>query len=162
MVREITANYSSIHSADDWVAQLRQIDTRISAGESTVVVVDIRPYGIASASVGDSQAWIISDGQIVDLTSNQIRKPLLGSGSAEPVAFTHAPLNGLMLIATDGFYDYAKRDEVLSIVSESNYYEISRKCIDLVRLPTGELWDDIGIVVARVKPQSRKREKYEL
>lgn len=162
VIHEVTSGYSEIHSADDWTNLLRQIDSRISAGESTAVVVDIRPYGIAGASVGDSQAWIIKDGRIENLTADQVRKPLLGSGQTTPVGFTHPPLDGLMIVATDGFCDYAKPNDVIRLASESDYYEISRKCIDLVRLPSGDLWDDIGIVVARHKPKPPKRQKYEI
>ncbi len=74
VIREIQSQYSTIHSADQWVELLRQIDLRIAMGESTAVVVDVRPYGIAGASIGDSRAWIINQHQIVDLTRNQNRK----------------------------------------------------------------------------------------
>ena len=56
-------------------------------GESTVVVVDVRADSICGASVGDSQAWIVNGADITDLTARQHRKPLLGSGEAEPVGF---------------------------------------------------------------------------
>jgi hypothetical protein len=72
VVREIETEFPRIHSADQWAETLRQIDCRISPGESTAVIVDIRPYGIAGASVGDTEAWIINDGQIFDLTKTKI------------------------------------------------------------------------------------------
>ena len=75
VVREIKAEFPHIHSSDQWVGVLRQIDQRITIGESTVVAVDIRPYGIAGASVGDSRARIIGFDRIEDLTQNQKRKP---------------------------------------------------------------------------------------
>ena len=162
VVREVQSNYSTIHSANEWVAFLCQVDKQISIGESTAVVVDVRPFGIAGASVGDSCAWIINDGKIADLTVNQIRKPLLGSGICQPVGFTHAPLVGLLIAATDGFFDYAKRDEIARLVGQADFYEISRKCIELVQLPSGDMWDDVGIVVGRNKPQQRTRTKYEI
>ena len=74
VVREIKSNYETTHSASEWANLLRQIDEQIGVGETTAIALDIRPYGIAGASVGDSQAWIIDDGEIVDLTTNQIRK----------------------------------------------------------------------------------------
>jgi len=119
IVRQVKSNFETIHSADEWANFLRQIDKEISAGESTAVVVDIRPYGIAGASVGDSQAWIIMGDQITNLTNNQIRKPLIGSGKAQPLGFTHKPLNGLMIAATDGFFDYAKRDDITRLVNQT-------------------------------------------
>ncbi len=162
VVQEITSAYQSIHSADDWANLLRQIDCQISAGESTAVVVDIRPYGIAGASVGDSQAWMIDEGEIVSLTAEQNRKPLLGSGQAIPVGFNQPPLHGILVAGTDGFFDYAKRDDIIRLLSTCDFYEISRKFVDLVRLPSGALWDDIGIVTARKKPAHRTRKKYEI
>ena len=161
VVNFVKSNYKNTHSANDWVNLLRQIDSRIDAGESTAVVVDIRPYGIAGASVGDSQAWILNDG-ITDLTCNQIRKPLIGSGQSEPIGFTHSPLDGLLIVATDGLFDYAKRDEINDLVLQSDFYAISRNCIDLVRLPSGDMWDDVGIVVARNKPEHRTRQKFDI
>lgn len=160
IIREIEAEHARIHSADQWVDTLRQLDSRIGPGESTAVVVDLRPYGIAGASIGDSQAWIIRDGTIIDLTRNQNRKPLLGSGMASPVAFMNPQLDGLLLIATDGFFDYAKRDAVTRMIAKSDYYSIPRNCVDLVRLPSGELWDDIAIVAARLATKQRTRKRY--
>jgi serine/threonine protein phosphatase PrpC len=162
VVREVQSNYSTIHSANEWADFLRETDKQIRIGESTAVVVDVRPFGIAGASVGDSCAWIINDGKITDLTNNQIRKPLLGSGICQPVGFTHSSLVGLLITATDGFFDYAKRDEITRLVGQTEFFKISRKCIELVQLPSGDLWDDVGIVVARNKPQQRNRTKYKI
>lgn len=162
VIREIGAEYPHVHSADQWAETLRQIDSRIGSGESTVVVVDLRPYGIAGASVGDSRAWIFDHGSIIDLTQSQNRKPLLGSGTASPVAFMHSPLAGLLLVATDGFWDYAKRDALAPMITVADFYALPRRCIELVRLPSGQLWDDIGIVAARNMPRQRTRKRYSI
>ncbi len=162
VIREIKANFQAVHSANDWADLLLQIDKRITDGETTAVVVDVRPYGIAGASVGDSRAWIINDGRVTDLTSNQIRKPLMGSGQCKAIGFTYPALDGLLLVATDGVFDYAKPEQITRVVSESNFFEIARKCIELVRLPSGEFWDDVGVVVCRNKPMRRNRVKYEI
>ena len=127
------------------------------------MIVDIRPYGIAGASVGDSQAWIIFGDQITNLTINQNRKPLVGSGKALPVGFTHTPLKGLMLAATDGFFNYAKRDDITRLANQTEFYKVPRKCIELVRLPSGDMWDDVGIVACRNKlSQHQTRVRYEI
>jgi serine/threonine protein phosphatase PrpC len=160
VVREIKENYIRIHSADQWAEMLRQIDCRIPAGESTAVVVDLRPQEIAGASVGDSQAWIIHNGKISNLTENQHRKPLLGSGCAVPVSFMHRALDGVLLIATDGFFSYVKRESVTPIVAQTDFYTLPRTCIETVRLPSGELWDDVAIVVARIPLRRRTRKRY--
>ena len=162
VLREVEAELHRIHSAAEWADALRQIDCRISSGESTAVIVDVRPYGIAGASVGDSEAWIIKDGKVVDLTVNQNRKPLVGSGDASPVSFLGSPLDGLLLVATDGFFNYVKRDRVLPMIAQSDFYSIPRRCIEMVRLPSAALWDDIGIVAARIRPQHRSRKQYSI
>ena len=162
VVREIETGFHHIHSADQWADALRQIDLRIPAGESTAVIVDVRPYGIAGASVGDSEAWIINGEELANLTVHQNRKPLLGSGAVSPVSFNCSPLRGLLLVTTDGFCNYVKRERVPRMIAESDFFSIPRRCIESVRLPSGDLWDDIGIVAARIPPQSLSRKKYSI
>ena len=162
VVREVESACSAIRSADEWADLLKQIDQRISMGESTAVVLDVRPYGIAGASVGDSGAWTINHDQIEDLTQHQNRKPLLGSGNASPVSFVHAPLDGVLLVATDGFFDYAKREAITPMIAQSDFYSIPKLCIEMVRLPSGDMWDDVGIVAARKPPQHRTRKRYSI
>lgn len=158
IVREVESRYQTIGSANDWCSVLRQIDCTMSEGEATAIVVDIRPYGIAGASVGDSQAWVVNSDEIVDLTQNQVRKPLLGSGNSEPVPFTHVPLRGRLIVGTDGFFNYVKREKFTPLIAQAEFYSIPRLCIEMVRLPSGDLWDDIGIVVARVQQIHRRRQ----
>lgn len=162
VVREVEREFAGIHSADEWNALLRQADFRIGAGETTAVIVDVRAYGIAGASVGDSQAWIIEDGAMVNLTQNQVRKPLLGSGDASPVPFTGPPLRGVLLAGTDGLFNYIKPEAVIRIVSEEEFLSIPRKCLEAVRLPSGDLWDDVGIIAAKVAPIVRTRQRYSI
>lgn len=70
VIREIKNDYRGITTVDGWEAKLREIDFRIGVGESTAVVADLRLDSIIGASVGDSRAWIIHDGELVDLTVN--------------------------------------------------------------------------------------------
>ena len=160
VIREIEAEYLNIHSANEWVLFLRQIDCRIGDGETTAVVVDVRTIGIAGASVGDSRAVIVNGGTISELTANQKRKPLIGSGMAEPIGFICPPLNGLLLLGTDGFFNYAKPNAILASIAKSDFQTLPRKCIEMVRLPSGEYWDDVGIVAVRNRPRSSTRRRF--
>ena len=162
VVREVSADYSQMETAEHWQAKLRQIDLQIDTGESTAVVADLRPEGVCGASVGDSQAWIVRYSEITDLTSQQHRKPLLGSREAAPVGFSYPPLQGILLAATDGFFNYAPRKKIASLIERSDFYEIPRQCVEMVRLGSGELWDDVGVVACRVKPRSTSRKRYVL
>ena len=141
---------------------MKQIDCRISDGQSTAVVVDIRPYGIAGSSVGDSEAWIIHDGEIDTLTKHQNRKPLLGSGAAEPIPFIHPPLHGCLLVGSDGFFNYAKRERIAHTIARTEFVTIPRTCVEMVRLPSGELWDDTSIVAVRTVARPSTRQRYQL
>jgi PPM family protein phosphatase len=162
VIREVEAEFQNIHSANEWVSILRQIDCRIGDGETTAVVIDVRAIGIAGASVGDSRAVTITDGNITDLTVNQNRKPLLGSGMAEPIGFMCPPLNGMLLVGTDGFFNYAKPDSILTAIVKTDFAILPRRLIDMVRLPSGSYWDDIGIVAVRRKPRSTTRRRFEV
>ncbi len=159
---EVQSACAHVETADQWCAVLRQIDARITAGESTAVVVDVRPDRLFGASVGDSQAWIVHDGQITNLTIHQHRKPLLGSREARPMPFEASMLNGVLIVATDGFCNYVKHDRLARTVAQFDFFALPRQCIELVRLPSGELWDDIGIIVCRVRPPQRTRKRYTL
>ena len=162
VIREIEAEYLNIHSANEWSAYLHEIDCRIGDGETTAVVVDVRTIGIAGASVGDSRAVIVKDGTILELTANQKRKPLIGTGMAEPMGFVYPPLDGVLLLGTDGFFNYAKPSAILTAIAKSDFQVLPRKCIDIVRLPSGDYWDDVGIVAVRHRPRSSTRRRFNL
>ena len=130
VIREIESEYLNVHSAKEWASLLRQIDCRIGDGETTAVVVDVRTLGIAGASVGDSRAVIVADGTVFDLTVNQKRKPLLGTGMAEPIGFAYQPLAGLLLVGMDGFFNYAKPNAILTSIEKSDFQTLPRRCID--------------------------------
>lgn len=159
VIRETRANYAAMDNSTDWSQFLSQLDLRVHAGETTAVIVDLYPDRILGASVGDSCAWVIDGPDITDLTRTQIRKPLLGSQEAKPAPFWHGPLNGVLLVGSDGFFDYAKREQITPLIGRTDFFAIPRACVDMVRLPSGELWDDTAIVACRVRrtPTSRKR-----
>jgi serine/threonine protein phosphatase PrpC len=160
VLREVQTDCAAMRNPQQWESKLFEIDCRIGAGESTAVVVDLRADSIIGASIGDSQAWLIRDGAITRLTSAQNRKPLLGSGSARPVGFRHGALQGVLIVATDGFFNYVKADALAALVAQADFVELPRRCVELVRLPSGELWDDIGLIVCRVPPPSHARQRY--
>ncbi len=142
-------------SADGWCSFLRQIDSQIGPGESTAVVVDVQADRMCGASVGDSQAWVVKGADIMDLTVHQRRKPLLGSGEAEPVNLAYGPLDGLLLVATDGFCNYVKRTEMAKVIPYEDFATLPKRLVSLVRLRSGTLNDDVGIVVCRFQRPTR-------
>jgi len=138
-------------TADWWSAGLGRIDLEVGTGQSTAGGVERSANRICGASVGDSRAWIVRGRQIVDLTAAQRRKPLLGSGEARPVGFCYGPLDGLLIVATGGFCNYVKHPAMFAATEVTGFSALLRRLVDLVRLPSGDLWDDVGIVVCRRK-----------
>ena len=122
---------------------------RLGHGETTAVIAAVHGGAVSGASLGDSAAWIIAGDAILDLTGSQQRKPLLGSGSA-PVEFGNAfPAGSTLLVASDGLFRYAAPHDITRIASGEHLEVAVRALVDLVRLPSGTLQDDISIVLCR-------------
>jgi serine/threonine protein phosphatase PrpC len=138
---------------DDWAAWLKQQDAAlIATGLAAAVVLSIHDDGlIRGASVGDCEAWVFGQGAPVDLTTLQIRKPLLGSGHAVPVHFSSRLAAGAALVvATDGLWKYVRRASVANATSARPLGAALPALVDGVRLRSGTLQDDVAIVLCEV------------
>ncbi len=93
-------------------AALRDVDQDLCAtgrgGETTAVLAVVRAGQLFGASVGDSGAWLLAGEEVLDLTRDQVRKPMLGLGRASPVAFGPRALapGARLLLASDGLLKY--------------------------------------------------------
>lgn len=86
----VRQNTSLLISGESCAEVLRKLDAAIAkdavAGETTCALAVVMPEEIFGASVGDSGVWLIpTNGNYLDLTHAQERKPFIGSGSAWPV-----------------------------------------------------------------------------
>ena len=139
-------------AAPPWPALLSQLDRdppRLGHGQTTAVILSVTRHAIRGASVGDSAAWLLRDGQIDELTADQTRKPLLGAGS-RPLAIAAAPLGDrTLLVASDGLVRYARPTDIARIASGPDLATAAHALIELVRLPAGGLQDDISVVLVR-------------
>lgn len=120
-----------------------------SGGLTTVLVVMVSDGMIEGASVGDSEAWLMSDDDVVELTERQSRRPLVGSRRCTPSAFGPTPLDGTLVLGTDGLFKYCPRNTLLSIARGPNLDEIPQRLLEASALPNGRLQDDFGVVVCR-------------
>jgi PPM family protein phosphatase len=159
VVEEVRLAFPHLDSAEAWCNLLGQIDQRIGSGETTAVVVDLRKDSLCGASVGDSQAWIVKGVEITNLTARQKHKPLLGSREAVPVGFAQGRLDGVLLVATDGFCNYVKRSEIVKVLPYEDFALLPKRLIDLVRLRSGKLNDDVGLVFCRYRRPARNSKK---
>jgi serine/threonine protein phosphatase PrpC len=144
----------------DWCLWLAEMDSALErdrrAGETTGVCLSISASGIAGASVGDSEAWLLDSTGTIRLTRRQRRKPLLGSGEAFPVPFTARDVSGDLLVASDGLFNYTSAEQIERAFSEPNPARVTDRLIELVRLRSGEFWDDVTVVVLRDLVSVRK------
>lgn len=134
-----------------WVDVLEAIDVEpgLHGGEATAVVVHMTETDLRGASAGDSGAWWITADAVVDLTAAQIRKPLVGAG-AMPVAIHLASLGaGTLLVASDGLLRYASEHAIAQTARGEDLARATQDLVELVRLPTGGLQDDVSIVLCR-------------
>jgi serine/threonine protein phosphatase PrpC len=153
-VRRALATFGTL---GDPVSVLRAVDRDLAArssGQTTAVVVTASSSSIIGASVGDSSAWLVGENGFIDLTRDQTRKPLVGSGSAVPVAFRHAEaFRGTLIVASDGLFKYAKQERLCAAAQNPELEAVPASLVDAVRLPSGNLQDDVAVIVCRVNDQ---------
>jgi serine/threonine protein phosphatase PrpC len=144
-----TAPSLPLASPHDCTGSLKRLDHQLTAiGETTAVVVLLSDGHVWGASVGDSGAWLITESSVLDLTQDQGRKPLLGTGAAMPVGFGAVPFAGRLLLGSDGLFKYVRHDHICDLVRSLAPMEAAAALIEAARLPSGGLQDDIAVIVA--------------
>jgi serine/threonine protein phosphatase PrpC len=135
-----------------WATLLRATDAAVfasGAGHTTAVVVVVGPQGILGVSAGDSEAWVVTASRIDDLTVGQYTRRAIGTGQAAPVVFERASLSGVLLVATDGLLNYASPDVIAKVVREGAMGFAADQLVELVRLPSRTVTDDVAVVLVR-------------
>lgn len=137
----------------EWCGLLGRLDLELArdpgAGQCTCVVVAISRNVLCGASVGDSGAWLVARQTYCDLTRRQRAKPLLGSGAARPVPIPNMPCAGSLIVASDGLWKYASPDSICTVALAEEFASVPPGMVNLVRLPSGELPDDVAIALCR-------------
>ena len=153
-VEEFVSRGPDFEDPQTWSDFLTETDLALGlandCGITTAVVLAVTPASLCGASVGDSQAWLVTHDDHRVLTLHQRKKPLVGDGCAEPVSFCLARKQGVLLVATDGLFKYTNSASICRTVSELTPDLACQKLIDLARLPNGALQDDVGVVVCRL------------
>lgn len=136
----------------DWVNVLLRLDRYLSSsasfGETTAVLAYVTSDHVAGASVGDSGGWMFALGVWLNLLEEQKRKPLLGSGAATPVGFGPFPIGDRVLLGSDGLFRYVDADRIGELASLNPVARAARELVNAARLPSGNLQDDITVVIA--------------
>ncbi|WLQ16601.1 protein phosphatase 2C domain-containing protein [Hahella aquimaris] len=140
-----------LHSPDDFERHLRRWDRDIAAmsltGETTAVIGKVVNGEVIGASVGDSQCWLFHPEFVYELTQLQGRKPLLGSGEAVPIGFGPMAFLGVLIVASDGFFNYAPLAQIKPLAYSND--ATAPQFADLARNQSGALADDLSIIVIR-------------
>lgn len=125
------------------VAVLEAVDAALlNVGQAAAVVFALDGQGrVEGASAGDCGVLARSGGEWFELTENQARKPLLGSG-AKPLPFAFVGAD-LVLAASDGLFKYTRQARIESALDRGSALP------ELVRLRSGALPDDFAAVIVR-------------
>jgi|GEM_PF-413112 Serine/threonine protein phosphatase len=165
LVREaVTGEALRPDRPEAWYHLFHTIDAALrdapDAGQTTLAVVAVTPRRLVGASVGDSGAWWVNPDGYFDLTGGQERKPYLGQGMAQVVPFSlPRPAAGTLLVASDGLFKYAQPDRILDTVTDPAHADdgldaTAKRLADLARLSSGQLLDDVAILLCRRTPDA--------
>ena len=150
---QLAAGVSTPLDPGAWRALLFDVDQVLNAdaeaGETTAVIVAATQDGIAGASVGDSEAWLVTPGGHAALTSRQQRKPYLGVGGALPVGFGPVSLEGTLLVATDGLFKCADAERITAAVPGADIGAAAEAVAEVARNREGSFYDDLAVVLCR-------------
>ncbi len=146
----------------DWGQVLRQTDFATPSGQSTACVVELSGNGLRGASVGDSRVGILNGDDVVFPSDGQQRKPLLGSGEAVPCDFNF-PWNGeMVLVGSDGFWNYVRMEQVLANLRFIEFPLLAKTLCEMARLPSGGFADDVSVICARRRKIFSPRRRIDL
>jgi len=146
---------ATLENESSCMEALSRLDAAIEddplAGETTCALALVEPNGICGASVGDSGVWLIlENGEHVNLTQSQQRKPFIGSSMAIPVPFRHPFSSGWLLLATDGLLKYTSPERIVESCRQDSAETAASKLIELVRYPSGALPDDVTVILVKL------------
>jgi serine/threonine protein phosphatase PrpC len=135
-----------------WMALLGDLDGDIArrpgAGETTGIALAVTATAVVGASVGDSRAWLFGEGA-TELTSEQIRKPRIGTGRSSARSFI-ADAKGVLVVGTDGLFDHVRIDEIGAVARKASSTNPADDLIRILRSRFRTLPDDVAVVVARL------------
>jgi serine/threonine protein phosphatase PrpC len=142
----------ALDQVQPWFDVFRATDSALAAngtGETTGTVVVLGPRGIIGVSAGDSEAWIVTPTRVDDLTVGQQTRQRLGGNRVIPAAFGRATLPGILVVASDGLFKYAAGEVIARLVRASAIETAAEHLVELVRLRSGKVADDVAVVLVR-------------
>ena len=142
----------AVEDLDTWVDLFHETDVGLAAngaGETTGVVVVLGPRGLVGVSTGNSEAWVVTPTEIDNLTVGQHTRQRLGSNRATPTTFRRPAPGDVLLVASDGLFKFAAREVIAGVVRAQAIGLAARNLVELVRLRSGKVAEDVAVVVVR-------------
>jgi serine/threonine protein phosphatase PrpC len=99
-----------------------------------------------------SEAWIVAGNEVSVLTEAQSRKPLLGAGAAPTPFAVPGPLQGTLIVASDGLFAYATQEQIVRACTAPSVTDVAHELAKSARLASGSLQDDLSLFVVRGEP----------
>jgi serine/threonine protein phosphatase PrpC len=141
-----------LEDLEAWLALFSQTDAGLAAngaGETTGVVIVLGARGLVGVSTGDSEAWVVTESQIDNLTVGQHTRQRLGTNRATPTAFRRQAPRDALVVASDGLFKFAARDVIADIVRAGAIGPAAESLVELVRLRSGKVAEDVAVVLVR-------------
>lgn len=141
---------------DAFERHLHELDKEIAnspeVAEVSMIIATVSNRGIVGYSVGDAKAWLLDEDVSSELTSGQLRAPLVGSGETLITPFALPATTGRILLCTQGLWDNAVEHQLLHIARSAQINQATRSLLALPRLPSGTLSADIALILCQMEP----------
>lgn len=85
------------------------------------------------------------------MTSAQYVESLLGSAVAEVVPFGPVRFAGTLVVGSSGLFQYATADTIRERCARPSANEVAAALIELVKLPSGDFYDDTTVAVCKAR-----------
>ena len=126
-------------------------------GEAAAIVLATTEGRISGAVVGDCEARLIDREGQLPLAPPQRRAPFLGTGKTVPLPFAADSPEGRLIVGTDGLFRYVRDDSFREAASATTPRQACKALVSLVELPSGNLRDDVAVVVCELDSQEGHR-----
>lgn len=140
-------------SAPALITLLHDINAHIlvdaDAGESTAIITVVRAGQIWGVSTGDSEAWMFTIDDSINLTRGQARSRRLGTAEVEPVVFGPIPFTGTLILGSDGLWKYANLARIGESAMQVSVDQAVDDMLDAARMRSGAHSDDVTVILVR-------------
>lgn len=150
LVQTVQAGLAQMDTVDKrglcQLTSMADLAVQATGGQTTAVIVQETVDGRIGCSVGDSMAMTLNADSHHELTSDQKRRPLVGSGRCEPVAWRDRSKD-ILLLCSDGVHGHLSLRAIVDRVRAFPAHVAANYLIADLYTRYGNLPDDTSIVI---------------